>query len=785
MAQKSYDIKNLDCANCAKELEDGISKLDGVDHAEVDFANMRLIVSGDTDFANLQKRTQEFGHDLEAQFQTYNIANLDCANCAKELEDGISKLDGVEHAEVDFANMRLIVAGNTDFDKLQKRTQEFGHDLEKTAFKPKRKVSRGGILGFWDYLLSRNDTRMALIAFFLVIGGVILSYIVGEAISRVIYTFALMIAVYPIAQKGLNALRINRKFTIDLLMSIAGIGALLIGEYLEAATVVFLYVIGEALEGYVTNRARDSIGALLELQPKEAIYIDNGNEFVVPIESLHIGDLILVKPGERIPMDGIIKEGSGGVNQAPITGESMPVNKNTGDEVFAGSINENGVLTVEVTHLAEDNTLSRIINMVSEAQGQRAPSQRMIDQFAQYYTPGVVVVAAMVAIIPPLFFGQPLLGTEGHDGWLYRALTMLVIACPCALVISTPVTVISAISRAAKNGILIKGGAHLESLGIIKAIAFDKTGTLTEGRPVVTDVRSIDCDTGEACPLCDDILALAAALESRSSHPLAQAVVDEAESRHILNRYSHAQDVENMSGRGIKGMIDGQQITVGSHSLFDNDYEHSPEFCKLVEAAEANGNTTMLLHDGDRVRGYIAVADKVRDNSQKIVSQLNKLGLETVMLTGDNPTVAKAVGENIGVHDVRASLLPDDKVNALQDLKQSYGNVAMVGDGVNDTPALAAATVGIAMGGAGTAQAMETADIALMADDLEQLPFGIKIARFARSLILQNVVLAIGMKLIFLALAATGGVTMWAAVFADVGMSLIVTLNGMRALGAE
>lgn len=721
--------------------------------------------------------------------KTYDIGNLDCPNCAKELESGITKLDGVLSAEVNFANMTLIVDGEATFDTLKHRTEQFGHKLlaqnsDTGTKKPTIDNSPGGVIGFWHYLMGRLDTQMAVIGAILVIIGVIVHFTVPdiEIISTGIYTVALIIAVYPIAKKGLTALRINHRFTIDLLMSIAGIGALIIGEYLEAATVVFLYSIGEALEGYVTNRARDSIGALLALQPDMALLLKDGQEKEVAVESLAIGDHILVKPGEGIPMDGTVIKGHSGVNQAAITGESMPVSKAEGDDVFAGSINENGTLTIAVTALAENNTLSRIIKMVADAQSRHAPSQRMIDQFAQYYTPAVIVFAALIAIVPTLFFGQPLIAVEASQGWLYRALTILVIACPCALVISTPVTVISAITRAARKGVLIKGGAYLEASGTINTIAFDKTGTLTEGRPVVMETRSVDCKTGELCPLCDDVLALAAAVESRSTHPLAQAVVNEAESRNILNRYAHAEDVQNMSGRGIKGMIDGQQVVVGSHSLFDSEFEHQSDICSMVKDAEKRGQTTMMLHDGERVRGYIAVADKVRVSSQTVVSQLNQRGLETVMLTGDNPTVAQAVGEKVGVSDVRASLLPDEKVSAVETLMQSGKKVAMVGDGVNDTPALAAATVGIAMGGAGTAQAMETADIVLMADDLRQLPFVFNLSRHARNLILQNIVLAIGMKLIFLFLAASGGVTMWMAIFADVGMSLIVTLNGMRAL---
>jgi len=719
--------------------------------------------------------------------QSFHIGNLDCANCAKELEQGIKKLDGVTYAEVDFSNLELRIDGEFSYDKLRKRVEAFGQRLEAhpaADTETQATPLRGGLAGFWQYLLQSTETRLALIGAALILIGLAAALLqLSTPLSSSLYIAALLIAVYPIAKSGINSLRINQQFSINLLMTIAGFGALIIGEYLEAASVILLFVIGEALEGFVTNRARNSLKSLLALKPKQAILInDEGQEHLVPVDSLQMGAVILVKPGERIPMDGRIQSGTSGINQAPITGESMPVTKSSGDEVFAGSINENGVLQIEVTRLAADNTLSRIIQMVEKAQSQRAPSQRLIDQFAHYYTPAVVLIAALVAIVPPAFFGTPFIAAIPEEGWFYRALTMLVIACPCALVISTPVTVISAITTAARQGVLVKGGAYLEALGTVKTIAFDKTGTLTQGKPVVTQVRSVDCETGALCDLCDDVLALAAAVESRSTHPLAQAVVDEAQSRDLLARYENAQNTESRSGLGIEGVVEGRQVVVGSHNLFDRQYEHSDEFCALVCEAEAKGQTTMLLHDGDRVRGYIAVADKVRQTSANVVTVLNTLGLETVMLTGDNPTVAQAVAQKVGVTDVRASLLPEDKVHAVQALMQSRGHTAMVGDGINDTPALATATVGVAMGGAGSAQALETADVALMADDLTQLPFAIQLSRFARRIILQNVGLAIGMKLIFLVLAVFGGVSMWAAIFADVGMALIVTLNGMRPL---
>ncbi|MEL6524339.1 MAG: heavy metal translocating P-type ATPase, partial [Chloroflexota bacterium] len=635
MAQNTYKLGNLDCANCAKELETGIRKLDGVQSADVNFGALTLTVQGDATYDALKQRTETFGHALYPvqKERAYRVSGMDCAGCAKELETGIRKLDGILMAHVDFATQQLRVEGDVSFEMLNNRAQQFGntlHDDNTTEKRDKPAPSREGFLGFWDYIRSRRDTQMALVGALLVFVALIIGF-VSTPISEMIYALALAIAVYPIAKKGLNALRINQRFTIDLLMSVAGIGALLLGEFIEATTVVFFYIIGEALEGYITNRARDSIGVLLELQPDNATLVTDTAETVVPVEQLSIGDHILVKPSERIPMDGTVIRGHSGVNQAAITGESMPQSKSAGDTVFAGSINENGTLVIEVTATVRENTLSRIIEMVSEAQGRHAPSQRLIDQFANYYTPAVILFATLIAVVPTLFFSQPLLNTPDGQGWLYRALTILVIACPCALVISTPVTVISAITRAARNGVLIKGGAYLEALGTIKAVAFDKTGTLTEGQPVVMETRSIDCTTGELCAECDDVLALAAAVESRSTHPLAQAVVDAAHSRDVFTRYAHADNIQNMSGRGIRGMIDGQEVVVGSHALFDSQYSHSQQLCSLVDSAEQRGQTTMLLYDGERVRGYIAVADKVRESSAEVVTALNKLGMATVM----------------------------------------------------------------------------------------------------------------------------------------------------------
>lgn len=716
--------------------------------------------------------------------QQFRIGGMDCAGCAREVETGVAQLSGVQTVSVDFATAKMTLDGDIPFTQLQQRVEALGKTIESAEEDVPFVLKRGGVLGFWDYLLERRPTQLALIGG----AGVLLTFMlsmlmeVPPLVEASLYTISLFITLIPIARSGLMTLWINREFNINLLMSIAALGAMAIGEYLEGATVIFLFAIGEALEGYTADRARDSLRSLMALKPQEAIRLHGNEEQIIPVAALHVGDMILVKPGTSIPMDGEIITGTGGINQAPITGESVPVAKGVGDEVFAGTLNGESTLTIRVTRLAKDNTLSRIIKLVEEAQSVRAPSQRLIDRFAHYYTPAVVVLAFLVATLPPLLLNQPFWDTATTHGWLYRALAMLVIACPCALVISTPVTVISAITMAARRGVLIKGGAHLEALGQIRAFAFDKTGTLTEGKPIVTAYRSIACETGEACADCDDVLALAAAVERRTTHPLAQAVISAADQRALTNTYQPAANVEVLAGRGVRGLVGSRPVTLGNHALFDAEFPHSDVVCLAVNHAEADGRTTMLLAESGQVRGYISLADTPRASSAGVVNDLNALGLQTVMLTGDNAAAARTIANTVGVTDVRAGLLPADKVSAVQELLAQHGQVAMVGDGINDTPALAAATVGIAMGGAGTPQAIETADIALMADDLRQLPFAVRLARFARSLIRQNVILSFGLKAIFLALAFFGVTSLWIAILADVGMSLVVTLNGMRPL---
>ncbi len=741
-----------------------------------------------------------------------NISGMDCADCALNLERGVARLTGVESCAVTFTTGTMTVTGTASQETVTARIRALGYDVADPGTVGTGAVlpDYGGPGGLLRFLRSRRDTSLAMIGVALLLVGVALSLLNGPALLVTgLHLTVVALAGTPIIRSGWRELVLSRSITINLLMSVATAGAIIIGETGEAATVIVLFAIGEALEGYTAERARYSLRALLNLVPQEAITLRpcidcaehlgqegytggpcpfcGTHEIRVPVAELQIGDRILIPPGDRIPMDGQVMHGDSAVNQAPITGESIPVRKAAGNEVYAGTINGEGSLEVLVTRLAADNTLSRIVQLVQEAQAQRAPTQRLIDRFARWYTPGVVLLAALVALVPPLLFGAPFWNTaDGGYGWLYRALALLIVACPCALVISTPVTIVSALSSAARQGMLIKGGAPLEALAGIRVFAFDKTGTLTEGRPELVTVRAVDCEdpVSGRCAPCDDLLALAAAVERRSEHPMARAVVSAADERDLLHRYPAAQQVASLTGRGVSGLINGTPVTLGSHALFDAEYPHPAELCRAVEALEHQGQTAILLNVGDRVRGLLTVADRPRGSSRAALAALNTLNPQahTVMLTGDNASVAQSIGSEVGIDEVLANLLPDEKLSAVRRLEAQHGAVAMIGDGINDAPALAAATVGIAMGSSGAAQAMETADMVLMQDNLSRLPDAVRLSCRTQRVIKQNVALSLGIKAAFLVMVLFGGATLWLAVFADMGTSLIVTFNGMRLL---
>ena len=758
---------------------------------------------------------------MAEETQTFQITGMDCADCARAIERGVARMDGVQSCSLNYTAAKLQVQGDAAREAIVARVRELGYDVgggAAPAAAVETPPATGGPFGFIRFLLARRNTALALAGALLILPGLLFDELrlwPGAPAWLVISTSlaALAAAGYPVARSAWRALRVNREVSINALMTVAAIGAVLIGATTEAGLVMVLFAVGEALEGYTMEHSRDAIRSLMQVAPREATmlqpcldcrehlgkdgYTGGPCPFCAPeehrvnVDTLRPGDAIVVKPGERIAMDGRVTVGVSSVNQAPVTGESTPVAKQAGDTVYAGSINGEGVLEVTVLSLAADNTVSRIIRMVEEAQEKRAPAQRFVDQFARYYTPAVVVIAALVAVVPPLVLGAPFLNpAPGEQGWLYRALELLVVACPCALVISTPVSIVSAISNAARRGVLIKGGAYLEALGRVKAIAFDKTGTLTEGRPNVVRLRAVDCLSCErpddACTNCGDLLALATAIERRSEHPLARAVVDTAERNGVSDKYPTADGVKALAGRGVSGSVNGHAVSIGSHAWFDSTVPHDETYCKEIDGTSAQGQTPLLVSVDRQYRGYITVADTVRETSRDAVAALKEAGVQTlVMLTGDNAAAARNIGGQVGVTDVQANLLPAQKVDAVRDLLKQYGTVAMVGDGINDAPALATASVGIAMGAGGTAQAMETADVVLMADDLARLPFAIRLSRAALAAIKTNIALSIGVKLVFLAIVLLGLGTLWMAVLADVGVSLVVTLNGMRLLGYQ
>jgi Cd2+/Zn2+-exporting ATPase len=565
-----------------------------------------------------------------------------------------------------------------------------------------------------------------------------------------------------------NLLRLE--FDMKTLMTIAILGAAAIGEWGEGATVVILFAISESLEKFSMEKARASIKGLIELTPKTAIIKTSTGEKEVDITEIQVGDVILVRPGQKIAMDGNVISGYSSVNQSSITGESIPVEKKIDDNVFAGTLNEEGVLEIEVTRESSDSTISKIIHLVEEAQAEKAPTQSFVDKFAKYYTPLIIAISFLVITIPPLFLGGEWMVS------IYQGLSVLVVGCPCALVISTPISIVTAIGNAARNGVLIKGGIHLEEAGKIDAIAFDKTGTLTEGKPTVTDIEFLSKK--------GDSLEILGALEKLSMHPLAKAVVEKLDSEN-LNFY----EVENFSsitGKGVNGEINGIKYYAGSPSLFS---ELNPNLLQsnitLINKYEQQGKSVIILGTDKEILVIVALIDRIRSTSNSALSMLSSIGInDTHMLTGDNIPTANKIASEIGISNVKAQLLPQQKLDYINTLKKTK-KVAMVGDGVNDAPALATANLGIAMGGAGTDTALETASIVLIGDDLTKLPFTIKLSKKTLSIIKQNITFSLLIKLFALVLVLPGWLTLWIAIFADMGATLIVTLNSLRLLGVK
>ncbi|WP_096550174.1 heavy metal translocating P-type ATPase [Ureibacillus thermosphaericus] len=709
----------------------------------------------------------------EVEKQIYRVEGFSCANCAGKFERNVKALPGVEDAKVNFGASKITVFGHATVEELERAGA-----FENLKVYPDKVIRKSST--------KKEDQQESTVPFYekyqtllfsglLIVLGYVSTFVNGEdnLITVLLFISSIIIGGYSLFKVGLNNL-IHLDFDMRTLMTVAIIGAAIIGEWAEGAIVVILFAISENLERYSMDQARKSIRSLMELAPNEALIRRGGEELILPVEEIKIGDIMIVKPGQKIAMDGVVVKGTSTVNEAAITGESIPVEKKEKDEVYAGTLNEEGLLEIRITKYVEDTTLSKIIELVEEAQEERAPAQAFIDRFAKYYTPIIMIIALHVAIVPPLFFGGVWLE------WIYQGLAVLVVGCPCALVISTPISIVSAIGSAAKKGVLIKGGIYLEEMGSLKAIAFDKTGTLTKGLPVVTDVKVMDEGSNEK-----EILAIAYALEKSSSHPLASAIVRRAEEAGVNHSELVVEQFKSITGKGIQATIGGETYYIGSPNLFIEIFQSGlmEVIQKEATTLQNEGKTVMFLGTKEKILAVFAVRDELRETSKEMLEKLHEFGIEkTVLLTGDNEATAKAIGIEAGILEVKADLMPEDKLEFVKTLRKQYGKVAMVGDGVNDAPALAAATVGIAMGGAGTDTALETADVAFMSDDLSKLPFTIKLSRKALAIIKTNIAFALAVKLLALLLVVPGWLTLWIAIFSDMGATLLVTLNSMRLL---
>ena len=685
------------------------------------------------------------------------VEGMDCASCATTVEKRVAQLPGVHRAVVNFATGRLDAEHGPGLavEEIEQAVEEAGFWVERTE-----EVNRPP---FWR----TPRALLTLTSALLFALGLVLGLSGAPDIVRVgAYALAILVGGLPIFRAALAGLR-ARHLDMNVLMSAATIGAAGIGEWAEAASVVVLFAAGNALQIYAIDRTRGAVRALARLAPDEVLVRRDGTERVVPVDQVGVGEIVVVRPGERLAIDGEIIEGETTVNEAPVTGEGVPVEKGPGDGVFSGSLNGSGGLLVRVSQKAEDSTLQRITRLVEEAQAKKAPAEQFVDRFSRVYTPVVVAVAVMLAVVPPV------LGASFEE-WFYRALALLIIACPCALVISTPVTVVSGIGAASRRGILVKGGAALEAAGRLKALAFDKTGTLTEGRPIVSRVVALG-GLSKA-----ETVRFAAALERRSEHPLAHAILTAAEGYETGCDLPQVTSFRSIAGRGAEGEIGGRRYLIGSPRLFAERDVPLDGAERAIESVGRAGETPVVLGDTGGPLAVFGLADNVRPDAGVTLAALRSAGVEElVMLTGDAEAPARRTAEALGV-SYKAQLLPEQKVDAVRDLVEKTGSAGMVGDGVNDAPALAASSVGFAMGAAGTDVALETADIALMQDDLPKLAEAVRLSRSAERIIRQNVAASILIKGLFVLLAPFGLVALWLAVLADMGTSIAVTLNGLR-----
>ncbi|MFA5957802.1 heavy metal translocating P-type ATPase [Hyphomicrobium sp.] len=717
----------------------------------------------------------------------FRIDGLDCAGCATKVDTAVRRMPGVEEVAVSVAAGTMTVRhqGTVNLGAIEKKVTALGYKIFPASDRHTPTKANGccspdathaaGEAGraqmpahddvprkgaWWQ----SKKGRLTLVC----AGALVVAFAIGKlapAIAPLAFVAAMLVGLAPIARRAVMGALEGAPFSIETLMTVAAVGAVLINAAEEAATVVFLFLVGELLEGVAAGKARASIQSLTSLVPKSALLEQARGTREVPAENLAVGDVILVRPGDRISADGVIVSGESGIDEAPVTGESTPVRKGVDAEVFAGTVNGDAALRVRVTAAAADNTIARVVKLVEEAQESKAPTERFIDRFARYYTPGVVVVAALIAVIPPLLFGG-----EWQE-WIYKGLAILLIGCPCALVISTPAAIAASLSSGARRGLLLKGGAVLENLRTITAVAFDKTGTLTEGRPKVTDI--VDFSLSAA-----DVLTFAAALETGSSHPLGKAILARATSD---NRdLPPVTGAKALGGKGICGTIGGKQVFLGSPKAADDRVQISVNQWDRIKALSEEGKTVSVLIVDDGIAGAIAMRDEPRADALAGLKALALTGIKTVMLTGDNRQTAAAIGKQLGI-EVRADLLPEDKQRIVTELQRQGLVVAKVGDGINDAPALAAANIGIAMGG-GTDVALETADAAILHGRVGDVAAMIGLSKRTMANIRQNITIALGLKAVFLATTVLGLTGLWPAILADTGATVLVTMNAMRLL---
>lgn len=713
--------------------------------------------------------TERFGHVV------LPIRAVDAEDAGRRIEDGLSGVAGVISATVNFPAQRVRIEferRSTTTNRLRESLGELGYaageEADAGCCRPREAVPEEA-----SWYQRNKELVWSLVAAALLVlawsGERLLG--VPHRVALALYLASYVFGGWDLLRHFLGSLRKGRfTFDIDLLMLVAAVGAAFLGEWAEGAFLLVLFSIAHALEHYAVGRARNAIRALADLSPPMAIVLRDGKQMQVAVEQVAVGDVVLVRPAERIPVDGKIRSGNSAVNQAPVTGESIPVEKTVDDEVFAGTVNGDGALEVVSTRAAGDRTLDRVIKLVEEAQTQKAPTQQFSERFEKIFVPLVLIADLLLIAVPPLA------GWWTWDASFYRGMALLVAASPCALALGTPATVLAGIAQAARNGVLIKGGAHLENLGTLRAMALDKTGTLTVGKPDVTDLIAAEGSDEQ------ELLRVAAAVERRSQHPLAQAVVRRADASGTI--LPEAGELESLTGRGVRSSVDGQVTEIGSLRIWEEAGTGIPaELVQSAERLKSNGRSIMVVRHGERWLGVIGLADQPRQGVREILQQLRNLGIRPlVMLTGDNRGVGEAVGKTLGVDEVRADLLPDGKVAALKELLTQHQQVAMVGDGVNDAPALANATVGIAMGGAGTAVALETADVALMADDLGKLPFAVRLSRQAKGIIRQNLIIALAVIVLLMVATTTGRFGIGLAVFFHEGSTLVVLGNALRLL---